>query len=324
MANFDGLFSGASGAMFGGLATGVGNYMGAQTQAEAAEYAARQQAQAIRDSQRMALEQQRQGLETAEGIMNPYMETGQEYLGQMRDWNQTGQGADILSQMNQLADQGLNMDYQSDPAYQWRQQQAQEQAQRQMASTGGLDSRLAMDVVGDRAMELSGEEADKQYLRGVDEYNRQLANMTNQYNYGYGNITDLANIGYGAAGDLAGMYAQSGSNAMNQIMNSGMTSASNTAGLTAQAGQARGQAIQGVGSSIGDALGTYSISDAYDSILNSLTEGSQGRPETVTGTGGLGGAMFNPQMNPTQMNPNQATSRYNLGNQYQQLGQYSY
>ena len=112
-----GIFSGSSGAMLGGLAQGIGGYFGAEQQADAAEYAARQQAQAIRDAQQMALRQQRQGLETAQGIMDPYVQTGQEYLGQLKDWNQTGAGSDILSQMNQLADQGLNVDYQSDPAY---------------------------------------------------------------------------------------------------------------------------------------------------------------------------------------------------------------
>ena len=168
------------GMMAGSALQGLGGYFGARESAAGAENAARIQAQEMRRAQEQAQAYQEKQFGVAQGLMDPYMQMGTSALGQFQDFNVGGVGGDILGQMGGLAEAGLGTDYQADPAYQWRLAQAEEQAQRQMASMGGLESRLGLDVVGDRAMALSGEEADKQYLRSVDEYNRLYGNLEKQ------------------------------------------------------------------------------------------------------------------------------------------------
>lgn len=289
---------------------GLGSYFGGKSQADAATDAAKIQARSIANSQKSSQAFQEKMLGEATGYMNPYSEMGLGALGEMQGFNQTGGiGGDILGQMSGMAKGGLNMDYQSDPAYQWRLQQAEEQAQRQMASMGGLDSRLAYDVVGDRGMALSGEEADKQYLRGVDDYNRQYGDLTNQYNYQYGGLMDRMNTGYNANQSLAGMATGVGQNVGNQIMTSGMTSAGNTASLSAQAGQAMGGAYAGMGGSLGDMMNTYALREPIADIMSSF---GQNKPATTYGSSGWG------TLNQPQQQPQQNLGTYNPSNWYNQ------
>lgn len=277
---------GQIGGMLGGAAMqGLGSYFGAKESAAAAENAARIQAQATRRAQEQAQAYQEKQFGVAQGLMDPYMQMGAGALGQFQDFNVGGVGGDILGQMSGLAEAGLGTDYQADPAYQWRLAQAEEQAQRQMASMGGLESRLGLDVVGDRAMALSGEEADKQYLRSVDEYNRLYGNLEKQYGYQYGGLTDQLKFGYGATRDLAGMAQGLGGAVGGQIMGGGLSSAGMSADLMAQAGQTMGAGYAGLGASLGDMMGTYAMREPISDILSGF---GQRAPETTYGGGGWG------------------------------------
>ena len=232
-----------TGALIGSALIGAGgSYLGGKKAADGSKEAAKIQAAEAQRAQEASQAYQEKMLGEAQGYLSPYTDQfgGQNKLDQFENYATTGMGGEVLGQMNELAAQGINMDYESNPAYQWRQAQQQEEINRQLASRGLYGSSEGLGILGDANMALSGEEADKQYLRGVDDYNRQYGNLTNQYNYGYGSLLDQVNMGYNANSALAGMATGVGANVGNQIMQGGLSSAGNTAQLYAQAGQQEG------------------------------------------------------------------------------------
>ena len=176
---------------------------------------------------------QREMQDKATEQLSPYTEMGHRALGDYENFNTTGTGRSLLDQMNGLE---FNTDYQSDPAYQWRLKQQEEMLNRQMASRGSYDSRDAYNMLFDGNMALSGQEADKQYARATDQYNREYGNLMNQYNMEGTQLGDLATMGFNANNSLAGMYVGQTPAMMGALQNAG--------NMQAQAGQIGAQGLQ--------------------------------------------------------------------------------
>jgi hypothetical protein len=254
-----------------------GDYYGAKQSSDALTKAAKIQADAARQAQLDSQAYQERMLGQAAGYLNPYINrfSDPSTLDEYANFGTSGLGGQLTGQMADLANRGLNLDYKADPAYQWRKQQQEEAINRQLAGRGMYDSRYGMDVLSDAGMNLSGQEADKQYMRAVDEYNRQYGDLTNRYNLGYQDVLNRFGTGNTAANNLAGMYSGLGTNIGNQILSTGVNSAANTALLNSQAGQTMGNMWAGLGNTAASALSDWRFQPYMDKIMERMGEQQQ-------------------------------------------------
>jgi hypothetical protein len=209
----------------------------------------------------------------ASGFLNPYLAqfANQDMLDEFSGYGKEGgYGGDLLAQMQQLGEGGLNLDYEADPAYKWRQQQQEEAMNRQLAGRGMWDSRAGLDMLADANMNLSGQEADKQYARAVDEYNRSYGDLSSRYNLGYQDLLNRFNVGNMTSGNLAGMYSGLGNNVGNQILSSGLNAANNSANLNSQAGQIMGNMYGKLGDTAQGMISDYQMQPYINNIMKNM------------------------------------------------------
>jgi hypothetical protein len=251
----------------------VGDYYGAKKSADAMKDAADAQAAAMLQAQRESQAYQEAKNRQATGLLYPYLQQfgGQDVRDEMANFGTSGLGGQLTGQMADLANRGLNLDYKADPAYQWREKQQEEAINRQLAGRGMYDSRYGMDVLADAGMNLSGQEADKQYMRAVDDYNRQYGDLTNRYGLGYQDLLNRFGTGTSMANSLAGMYTGLGSTVGNQILNTGINSASSSALLNSQAGQTMGNMYSGLGNTLSGAIEDWQFQPYMDKMMDMMT-----------------------------------------------------
>ena len=267
------MVGGPWGAVAGAGIGALGSLMGGSKAAAGAKAAAKIQAKAMLEQQKRAQEYQEKMTGRGVGYLDPYLSTfgGQNTLDEFNQFGQLGgYGGDLLAQMQQLGEGGLNLDYQADPAYQWRQQQQEEALNRQLAGRGLYDSRAGMNMLTDANMDLSGQEADKQYGRAVNEYNRQYGDLSNRYNLGYTDLMNRFNVGSNAANNVAGMWSGLGTNVGNQMVNTGIASGNNTANLRNQAAQTWGSTLSGLGQNIQQGLQDYRMQPYINNIMKNM------------------------------------------------------
>lgn len=143
----------------------------------------------------------------------------------------------------------------NDPIYKWKLEQANEAANKALASRGLSDSRVGINVLGDVGMKVAAEEVDRQYGRATDKYNRQYGRATDLFNIGnlqeqqkYGKAIDLVKMGQGAAGSMGSAAVQSSQGIQSAYQNQG-----NALGnLAVQQGQLGALTSMGMGTAIGD------------------------------------------------------------------------
>ncbi len=97
----------------------------------------------------------------------------------------------------------LNLDLQSDPVFQWKQEQMEKSVNKNLAARGLHNSSAGMNALSDANMKLISQEGDKQYGRAVDEYNRNYGREMDMYGVGM----DKSNTTWGRQGDIYGATA---------------------------------------------------------------------------------------------------------------------
>jgi len=211
--------------------------------------------------------------------------TGEITMGNTQATSAGGQGGLMSPELPDLPGQ---VDFQfdeTDPVYQFKLQQLNEQTNRALSARGLYDSRTGMNVLADTNMGLISSEADKQYQRLVDERNYLAQRASNLYemavNRGntlydriYTQQQDLYNRTYnqGMTEDARGMallqdkYNMSNANYQRDY---GMylDLAKIGAGSAASAGAQSGSTAQGMASSLANA-GAY---NAQGTLLSGNT-----------------------------------------------------
>lgn len=210
------------GAAVGGLAS-LG---GAAIQAGATKDAAQMQADAANN----ATNAQLQMFNTVQQNQKPWLQAGQQALGQMQDpYFQKTFGAS---------------DFQQDPGYQFRLQQGLDALQRSAAARGGLQSGGTMRALNDYAQGSASQEYQ-------NAYNRFTNDQTNRFN----RLASLAGVGQTANSELN----QAGMQTAGNIANIGMSNANAQGAAAIAQGNAWGGALSSIGNGAANNWMTYSM-----------------------------------------------------------------
>ena len=219
-------------AVSGPIVSGLFGSSAANTQASAAQSAADTSSAASRYATDVAEAARRQTRED----WAPWREAGANALQQLV----AGMGSNGTN--GALTRSFGVSDVQADPGYQFRLQQGQQALDRAAAAGGRLYSGRAQKDM----MNYNQGQAAQGYQ---DAYNRFQSNQTNQYN----RLASIAGLGQTANNALQ----QAGNNYANNVGNSAVTAAGNAGTAQLVGGMGRASAYQGIGNSLGQALGGY-------------------------------------------------------------------
>ena len=189
----------ASGLLLSGGAM-AGNLLGANQQAKAAKSAAELQAQAAQSANDMQMRMFQQSRQD----QMPWMQQGQKSLAQLAAM--TAPGGEMMRDFSQA-------DFQADPGYQYRQQQAMNQVQRAMAARGLGSSGALYKALQDRASSMAGDEFTNAYNRFNQQRQMRYNSLAGLANTGQAQAQALANQGAASAAD----YGQNLGQAANAI-----------------------------------------------------------------------------------------------------------
>jgi len=230
---------------------GVVSYMGAQEQASAAGQAADTQAAA----NRYAADVQYKMWQEQQALQKPWLEAGQRALPKVEA--QAGaMPAAFSGKVNMLAD----------PGYAFRLAEGQKALERSAAARGGLISGGALKAAQRYGQDYASQEYQNAYNRALTEYNAAVQREQT----GYNRLSGLAGIGQQTAQQLGAAGQQYGQSAANLAS---ATGASNANALLAQ-GQARASAYGGIGSALGQGVGSYLGYQQNQALINALGKGA--------------------------------------------------
>lgn len=251
----------------GNLASGLGSFIGGQTQARAASRAARQYADTMRD----ALNFQKGVYTTAQGQYDPYIQAGTRGL--------TGFEQAITDYTQPTLDytqKDFSFDTFQDPGAKYRMSEAQKAIQGSAAAKGGALGSGALKSLQTRSQDMASQEYANAYDRWLkdsqlrygqasDQYGRDI-NFENQNIANYGN---LAGMGSDAIGNLGKLGAGVGSSIMEGTGAIGK--------IQAGATQAAGEANAGGWNALGKGL-SQAGSDWADWFKNHKTDDTESSP----------------------------------------------
>lgn len=197
------------------------------------------------EASQRALDAQKDMFDQSLATQKPWLESGERHLkslSQMVDNNAFAVDPGKF-QSRSFTPKDFSFNFQADPSYQFRQDEAKRMIERSAAARGGLKSGATQKELSQYASNLASEEYGKSYNREYgryfddntrdygmfqdsynrdygafhDDYNRRSANMTNQYNQ----RANMAGYGQVAAGNVSNMYMQQGQNLVNGYNNIG-------------------------------------------------------------------------------------------------------
>lgn len=158
------------------------------------------------DSERKALNFQRESRDIARGDMAPYRGLGDFAMPYLKDMATQGPVSDAI-------DFKYDPNFQESPGYKWQAQQGEKNLARIMAGRGLSNSGAEIQSLSDFYNSLGANEADKQYLRENDRYKRLLTerDQRNSERTDYRSLlAGLLNTGLGAASTTSGQAIQTG------------------------------------------------------------------------------------------------------------------
>ena len=199
----------------------VGSYLGASSQADAAESAA----QSSQDASMYATDLQRQMYEEDVARQQPWLQAGENALAQLTAG--TAAGGQYMQPF------GMEQ-FQADPGYDFRMSEGVNALDRSAASRGML---------------LSGAQLKGVQEYGQNAYNRYNTDIGNQYN----RLASLAGVGQTATGALQ----QAGSQYSSNVGNLAMQNAATQGNAALATGQANASMYQGIGNTLGQAAQSY-------------------------------------------------------------------
>ena len=195
-----------------------------------------------------------------------------------------------------------------DPGYAFRLKEGLKALDRTASARGGMLSGGALKAAAQYGQEMGSQEFGNAYNRALTEYNSKVNRATagysralDEYNAavgrsttGYNRLAGLANVGQSTANQIGGAGSTLATNVGNTLTNSAanignlttagaanignLYSASGTAQANAllAGGQARASAYQGLGSSIGQGIGSYLNYSQNRALINALNNQNSG------------------------------------------------
>jgi hypothetical protein len=214
----------------GGATIGaVGSYLGASSQADAAESAA----QSSKDASMYATDLQRQMYEENVARQQPWLQAGENALAQLTAG--TAAGGQYMQPF------GMEQ-FQADPGYDFRMSEGVNALDRSAASRGMLLSGAQLKGVQEYGQNLGSQE----YKNAYDRYNTDIGNQ-------YNRLASLAGVGQTATGALQ----QAGSQYSSNVGNLAMQNAATQGNAALATGQANASMYQGIGNTLGRAVQSY-------------------------------------------------------------------
>lgn len=159
---------------------------------------------------------------------------------------------------------GFKFDFQADPGYQFRQQQAQQAIERSAAAGGGLFSGATMSDLAKKSGQMASDEYDNAYNRSRGEYQDRVANR----NFNYGVFSDSQN-------------------AKRQKLNDRFSRLSTLAGF----GDAGASRTQQAGSTFGDAA-SASILGKANAQASGIVGSANAQQQGIMGLAGLAAKIY--------------------------------
>ncbi len=234
-----------------GLLGGLLGRSDANKAARAQEEAARLQYQAAQD----AIAEQRRQYDTGRQDLAAYRGAGQYGIGRLISGMDSGEFA-----APEFGFEERQFNYQADPGYDFRINEAMKAVQASRAASGMLGGGGTLRAINREAQGLASQEFGNAYNRFQGEEATRYGRAADQYNRTYGARQDTANrlMGLGNMGQAsAAQTANMGANMAGNIGNLGMSGASALGQGATNAAMMRGQGNQalfsGLGAGIGDA-----------------------------------------------------------------------
>lgn len=223
------VIAGVAGAGIGAL----GSLGGAVIASKATSDAAQKQS----DSAKYAADLQNQAYQQQRSDMMPWMDAGRAALPQ-------------LSQMAQTAPSFTGQDFMNnmDPGYGFLKQQGQLAMERSAAAKGGLQSTGTLKSLNSYTQGVASQEYEKAYNRFMNNQNTQFSRLSS-----------LAGLGQGAAGAM-GNAGMANASALGGIA-TGNANAQGAASIAQ--GNIWGNAVSGIGSNLGNGLGTGALMSRF-------------------------------------------------------------
>ena len=227
-----------AGAVVAGTVVGAGaSYLAGQEQASATSQAAQTQA----DANRYAADIQYKMWQEQQELQKPWLKAGEQALNKLiplTDYQKFGMAQ-----------------FQEDPGYAFRLKEGQRALDRSAAARGGLISGNALKAAQRYGQEMGSQE----YMNAFNRYQTERAAQLQP-------LQSLAGVGQTTAANLGQAGQQYGQSAANLASQTGASSAN---ALLAAAND-RGSAYQGIGSSIGQGIGTYMNYSQNQALLKAL------------------------------------------------------
>lgn len=246
--------------LVGNLASGIGSFVGGQSQARAARRAAEDYNRLMREG----LDFQRGVYDTAKGQYDPYIQAGTAGLG---DYQAAVQGFEKPEFTYQQQD--FNLGNWKDPGYDFRLAEAEKLIQGSAAAKGGALGSGALKSLQTRGQDMASQEYANAYDRWLKDSQLRYGQAADQYGRDLGyqtqNISQL--------GDLAGMGSQAIGNLGtlgSGVGNSMMTGLGNMGEALGSAQMMQGKANAGGWNTLGTGLKGFfkDVADYYDSDNN--------------------------------------------------------
>lgn len=254
--------------LVGNLASGLGSFVGGQSQARAAQRAADEYNRLMREG----LDFQRGVYDTAKGQYEPYIQAGTAGLG---DYQAAVQGFEKPEFTYQQQD--FNLGNWKDPGYDFRLSEAEKLIQGSAAAKGGALGSGALKSLQTRGQDMASQEYQNAYDRWLKDSQLRYGQAADQYGRDIGfqtqNISqlgDLAGIGSQAIGNLGTLGSGVG--------NSMMTGLGNMGDALGTARTAQGNANAAGWNTLGSGL-----SDTFEDIADYYGSGSSGKTSKYRG-----------------------------------------
>lgn len=117
-------------------------------------------------------------------------------------------GANALNTLAAMTSQPFQFNYQADPGYQFRLDQANKALERSAAARGGLFSGGTMRSLTQLNQDMASQEYGNAYNRAYGQYTDNLNRLQSLAGYGQNTATNLGNAGQNMANQVSNNYGQ--------------------------------------------------------------------------------------------------------------------
>lgn len=244
-----------AGAVVAGSVVSAGaSYLAGQDQADAANQAASTQA----DANRYAADIQYKMWKEQQELQKPWLKAGESALNKLSSGIESG----TFGKVNPFSFTAQDFNKFQDPGYAFRLAEGNKALNQSAAARGGLISGNALKAAQRYGQEMGSQEFQNAYNRALTGYNANQAANVQAYNQ----LAGVSGTGQTTAQQLGQAGQQYGQNV------GALTSATGASNANAllSAANARGSAYQGIGSSIGQGIGTYLNYSNNQALLKAL------------------------------------------------------